>query len=111
MTDSPITDGIRKKLKDIFAPLLLEIRNDSALHHGHAGTNESGESHLRIHMIAEIFSGMSAVNRQRRVYQILSEELQGSVHALSLNLKSPEEEKTCPQKTLKKKKPKKLDAN
>ncbi|MBV8682248.1 MAG: BolA family transcriptional regulator, partial [Caulobacteraceae bacterium] len=37
------------------------------------------------------FAGQSAVARQRRVHKLLSEELNGPIHALSLTLRAPGE--------------------
>ena len=41
-------------------------------------------------MTAEAFEGLSRVERQRRVYDTLAEELAGPVHALALKLDAPD---------------------
>ncbi|MDE0718518.1 MAG: BolA family transcriptional regulator [Rhodospirillaceae bacterium] len=40
-------------------------------------------------MTAAAFDGLSRVERQRRVYDALAEELAGPVHALALKLDAP----------------------
>jgi BolA protein len=42
-------------------------------------------------MVSEAFAGLSRVARQRLVYHALGEEFDTGLHALSLDLKTPEE--------------------
>jgi len=42
-------------------------------------------------MVSAAFPGVSRVERQRLVYQALREEFDMGLHALSLDLKTPEE--------------------
>ncbi len=86
-----VADTIRTKLLAAFAPVRLDIVDESHRHVGHAGAREGGESHFRVRVVSAVFEGMGRVERQRRVYSILSEELAGPVHALALELKSPSE--------------------
>jgi BolA protein len=69
----------------------LEVDDDSARHHGHAGAPEGGESHFNVLIEAEAFAGQAKVARQRMVYQTLAEELAGPVHALSVRALAPGE--------------------
>ncbi|HYE41913.1 MAG TPA: BolA family protein [Caulobacteraceae bacterium] len=86
-----VADSISRKLEAAFAPVALEVRDDSARHAGHEGAREGGESHFDVAMTSEVFNGLSRVERQRRVNTVLAEELAGPVHALSLRLKAPGE--------------------
>jgi BolA family transcriptional regulator, general stress-responsive regulator len=86
-----IADSIRDKLTAAFEPLRLEVEDDSARHHGHAGAREGGESHFNVVIEARAFAGAARVARQRMVYQALAEELAGPVHALSLRALAPGE--------------------
>lgn len=86
-----VADGIRRKLEAALQPGVLEIRDDSARHAGHAGAREGGESHFHVVAVSSRFSGLNRVERQRLVYGALAEELAGPVHALSLALKAPDE--------------------
>ena len=86
-----VTETIRDKLSQAFSPTRLEIVDDSARHHGHAGSREGGESHFNVVIEAGIFQGQSRVQRQRAVYAALKEELAGPVHALSLKALAPGE--------------------
>jgi len=86
-----ITQIITKKLNDALVPSHLEVKDESHLHKGHAGAPEGGESHFRLTIVAEAFTGLSRVARQRRVNDILREELAGPVHALAMKTLTPVE--------------------
>lgn len=86
-----IAELIRDKLTAAFQPSRLEVEDDSARHHGHAGAREGGESHFNVLIEAEAFAGRAKVARQRMVYQTLAEELAGPVHALSVRALAPGE--------------------
>lgn len=82
---------IRQKLEAAFSPDVVEIHDDSHLHAGHAGARPGGESHFRVRVVSTAFRGLSRVERQRRVYGALSEEMAGPVHALQIRAESPDE--------------------
>ncbi len=86
-----IEDVMRDKLTASLAPARLVIENESHLHHGHASSPQTGESHFRLEIVSDRFDGLSRVERQRLVYQILAQELAGPVHALSLSTRTPTE--------------------
>lgn len=65
--------------------------NDSLRHSGHMGDDGSGESHFRVTVVSSVFTGMSRVQRQRMVYDLLSDEMQGGIHALSIKAMTPDE--------------------
>ena len=83
---------MRRKLTDRLAPTRLAIIDESHRHAGHAGARPEGETHFAVTVVSAAFSGLNRVARQRLVYQTLSEELAGPVHALSLTTRTPEEE-------------------
>ena len=86
-----VADQIRRKLADGLSPAQLDVIDDSALHAGHAGARPEGETHFRVRVVSQAFAGMSRVARQRRVHEILADELRTRVHALSIDAKTPEE--------------------
>jgi BolA protein len=87
-----VADRIRSKLQAAFAPARLAVTDDSARHRGHAGARPEGETHFTVEIVSAAFVGMSRVERQRRIYGVLAEELAGPVHALSLSARAPGEE-------------------
>jgi BolA family transcriptional regulator, general stress-responsive regulator len=82
---------IREKISAAFAPCEIALFDESEKHAGHAGARPGGETHFRLEVISPVFEGLSAVERQRKVYGILADELKERVHALSLRLKTPAE--------------------
>jgi BolA family transcriptional regulator, general stress-responsive regulator len=69
----------------------LIIVNESHKHSGHAGSPGTGESHFKVLVVSQSFLGLHKVARFRKVHKILKEEMDGPVHALSLELKTPDE--------------------
>jgi BolA protein len=86
-----VADTIREKLNAAFAPAQLVVEDESAKHHGHAGARPGGETHFRVAIVSPAFTGLSRVERQRRIYAVLAAELNDRVHALSLTAQAPEE--------------------
>jgi BolA protein len=86
-----VTDTIRRKLIERFAPTQLEIEDQSDRHIGHAGARPGGETHFAVTIMSAAFVGQSRVARQRLVYEALAEELATRVHALSLTTLVPDE--------------------
>jgi len=74
-----------------FAPVALELSDESGKHAGHAGAAPGGQTHYRLRLISQAFAGLSRVARQRLVYETLREEFDTGLHALSLDLKTPAE--------------------
>ena len=86
-----VRNKITEKLTQALTPAHLEVIDESHLHAGHSGTRPEGETHFRLRIMASAFAGLSRLQRQRKVMELLSEELQGPVHALAMRLKTPEE--------------------
>jgi BolA protein len=88
-----VAERIRSKLEAAFAPVRLSVIDDSERHKGHAGHRPEGETHFNVKIVSAVFAGLSRVERQRKVYAALAEELAGPVHALSVAARSPEEDR------------------
>jgi BolA family transcriptional regulator, general stress-responsive regulator len=84
--------AIDNKLRGRFSPSRLSIEDESSRHRGHAGWRDGGETHFRVEIVSRAFEGKNRVARQRLVYEALSDELAGSVHALALTTLTPEED-------------------
>ncbi|MCB2074500.1 MAG: BolA family transcriptional regulator [Novosphingobium sp.] len=87
----PIEQEMRSLLTQAFAPTRLELSNDSAQHHGHAGHDGSGESHFTIDIESAAFAGVSRLERQRMVNRALGDIPGQRVHALAIRAKAPGE--------------------
>jgi BolA protein len=84
-------DVIAEKLTKAFAPVRLEVIDESHQHEGHAGSRPGGETHYRVHIVSEAFHGKSRIERHRMVNDALSAELKGGVHALAIHAGAPGE--------------------
>ena len=80
-------ETIQQKLQQQFAPLHLEVANESHMHN----VPEGSESHFRVVLVSEQFEGKPLVQRHRAVNAALATELGGGVHALALHTMTPEE--------------------
>lgn len=80
-------ERLRAALEAALAPSLLEIRDDSAKHAGHAGAREGGHFHVTI--ASPAFAGLTAVQRHRMVYAAAAELMGRDIHALSIDARVP----------------------
>jgi BolA family transcriptional regulator, general stress-responsive regulator len=87
-------DLITKKLTTAFDPERLDVVDESHQHAGHAGHRPGGETHFRVTIVAQAFTGKSRLERHRMVNETLSSELAGGVHALAIHASAPGEGKT-----------------
>jgi BolA family transcriptional regulator, general stress-responsive regulator len=86
-----MADTIHRKLTAEFTPAELVITDDSARHEGHAGHRPGGETHFSVKIVSPAFAGLSRVERQRRVYAALADEMKTQIHALALTTLAPGE--------------------
>jgi BolA protein len=89
---------IHEKLNAAFAPLSLEVIDDSRKHLGHTHAMRdsgkaapSGETHFTIKVVSEAFKDKSRIDRHRMVNAALRTEIDDGVHALSIEAKAPDE--------------------
>ena len=69
------------------SPTHLEVINESAKHHGHAGDDGSGESHWRVVIAAPSLEGQSRIARHRAVHDAIGKDLIGRIHALAIEMR------------------------
>ncbi|WP_020558637.1 BolA family protein [Thiofilum flexile] len=81
-----IQTQIEATLQATFAPDFLQVENESHLHNVPQGS----ESHFKVTLVSERFTGKTLVSRHRLVNQALSIEL-SQIHALALHTLTPEE--------------------
>lgn len=84
--------NLHDKLTAAFDPVSLEIVNESHLHAGHQEAFDgSGETHLRIRIVASAFRAMSRVERHRAIHAMAEDEIAAGLHALAIEAKAPNE--------------------
>jgi BolA protein len=82
-----VQQTIEQKLRHGLAPSHLDVVNESHMHSVPPGS----ESHFRLVIVAERFSGLPLVRRHQLVNALLQEELDGPLHALSMQTLTPEQ--------------------
>ena len=85
-----VEETIREKLRGAFAPVEIEVVNDSHRHAGHHSSPGTGESHFSVTVVSAAFAGKSRLERHRMVNAALAEELK-TVHALAITALAPQE--------------------
>lgn len=82
---------IEQTLTERFAPDQLDVADESHRHHGHAGWREGGETHFRLDIVSQAFSGKSRVDRHRLVNEALAGAFAQGLHALAIRARAPGE--------------------
>lgn len=86
---STLAAELEAALRTALAPASLTVRDDSALHAGHAGAREG--AHFAVHIVSGRFAGLRALQRHRLVYDAAAPLMAGRIHALQINALTPEE--------------------
>src|SRR3546814_10300673 len=79
--------AIRDALQATFAPTVLEVRDDSHRHAGHAGARD-GRGHFDVRIVSEAFAGMAPLARPRAVYAAMGELMPTDIDWTSTRLNS-----------------------
>jgi BolA family transcriptional regulator, general stress-responsive regulator len=83
-----LTETMQARLASL-QPISLEIKDDSALHAGHAGN--TGGGHFTVKIVSSQFSQKSQIIRHRLIYQALTDLIPLQIHALSILAISPDD--------------------
>ncbi|XP_044726685.1 bolA-like protein DDB_G0274169 [Chrysoperla carnea] len=83
----PIENSIRQKITNALKTTHLEIINESYMHN----VPKNAETHFKVVIVSDNFSNVPLIKRHRLVNDLLKEELNGGVHALSIVAKTPEQ--------------------
>lgn len=76
-----IKEQIEDKLQQHFNPVFLDVLNESHQHNVPSGA----ESHFKVVIVSDSFTGQRLLARHRAVFGLLQDELQTTVHALALH--------------------------
>ncbi len=88
-----IRTTIEAKLRAAFSPERLLVIDESAHHAGHQpDITGTGETHMRVRIVAAAFSGMPRLARHRAITTLLQPELDAGLHALAIEPAAPGEE-------------------
>ncbi|XP_045534971.1 putative bolA-like protein K11H12.1 [Papilio machaon] len=79
-----VANSIRNKLQTALEATHLDVINESYMHNVPKGA----ETHFKVVVVSDKFDGLALIKRHRLVNDILKEELQNGVHALSIVAKT-----------------------
>ncbi len=86
-----VAETIQKKIEEAFAPLVLNVEDQSHQHQGHAGHRPGIETHFHVTIVSSVFEGVLRVQRHRMVTSLLKDEIGNPIHALALKTMTPAE--------------------
>jgi len=76
-----IQNQLQGRLEAHFSPVFAEIVNESHMHNVPPGS----ESHFKVTLVSDRFEGLRLVKRHQEVYGLLTDLMQGPIHALALH--------------------------
>ena len=76
---------VKKKLNDKIIIEKIEIQDKSYLHKNHSG-HQDGRFHLKLIINSKELKMLSAIERNKRVYKILDEEIKKNIHSLQISI-------------------------
>jgi BolA protein len=82
---TPTAANLELRLRQRLAPTALVVIDESHLHAGHIGANDTGMgTHFRVRIDSPHFGGKSRVACHRLVYDALQEFIDQGLHALAI---------------------------
>ena len=87
------TATIKTILQEKIGATIVEIEDRSDLHKHHQGRMNApvGSGHYDAIVVATSFAGKTMMQQHRMVYAALSDQMQTTIHALSLKTYTPEQ--------------------
>jgi BolA protein len=82
-----VQKSIESKLKTNLEPSHLQVLNESHMH----SVPENSETHFKVIVVSDVFTTKNRVARHQLINGILSAEIAGPVHALSIQAHTEEE--------------------
>ncbi len=87
-----IANQLEQQLRQAFSPERLDIINESHLHAGHQPEFDgTGQTHFRVRIVADVFTGMSRVERHRKINEFVAPHMEHGLHAIAIEAKAPGE--------------------
>lgn len=82
-----IQNLLERQLKKGLEPAFLKVVNESPKHN----VPQDSESHFRVLIVSDRFSGLSLIKRHQMVHNLIAEEIKNKIHAFSQQTLTPEE--------------------
>ena len=72
---------LESAIQSALAPSYLDVIDESYMHN----VPEGSESHFKVIIVSDKFTGQRLIGRHRQVNQVLADELANHIHALSIH--------------------------
>ena len=92
-SNGPVATLITDKLKNYFSPFYLDVLNESNRHNVPPGS----ESHFKVVVVSDSFVNKRLIARHRLVNEVLADELENTIHALSIHTYTESEWNESPE--------------
>lgn len=79
-------EEIEKKIRNKLDPEFLEVKNNSHLHEGHIGSDDSGNTHFSIAIKSSKLEKLKILQAHRKINSLLVDEFKSGLHALEIKL-------------------------
>ena len=87
-----VKSRIETRLTEAFSPERLVVLDESHHHAGHQpDITGTGETHMRVRIVAEGFSGLTRLQRHRVINDALKPAFDAGLHALAIEPAAPGE--------------------
>lgn len=73
---------IKMLIKSNFQPVLLEVYDESGHHH----VGKAAETHYKVIVVSDKFNGQSLIKRHRQLNDLMQDEFDEGLHALTMHL-------------------------
>ena len=84
---TPTAANLELRLRQRLAPTALAVIDESHLHAGHIGANDTGMgTHFRVRIASPLFSGKTRVVCHRLVYAAVQDFIDQGLHALAIEI-------------------------
>ena len=84
-TDNQLIDQVKALLIERFSPTVLEIKDESAAHAGHAGA-QGGMKHLALTISSSTLNTMPRLLSHKTIYDSLGSLMHTHIHALRIKI-------------------------
>jgi BolA protein len=83
---------IKVTLQDKLSATIIDIVDRSDLHKHHQGRKNApaGSGHYDLIIVSECFVGKNLMQQHRMVYDVLADQMQTTIHALSIKTYTPD---------------------
>jgi len=87
-----IKETINSKIKSNLDTDFLKIIDFSDQHKNHYDNGSRGDtSHITLIVVSKDFQNMSKIQRERKIHQILENEIRDNLHSIRFKLYTPDE--------------------